>query len=137
LDAGEDERAERLFRRALGLDAALAACWTNIGTILERRGELGAAREAYDQALALDPDQVEARFDLANLLADVGEIELAVAEYRRAAARGGLADVHYNLALVLVRKGDRGEARAALGRYLELDGDSEWAARARRMLETL
>src|SRR5262249_24903486 len=84
LDAGEDERAERLFRRALGLDAALGASWTNIGTILERRGELGAAREAYDQALALDPDQVEARFDLANLLADVGEIELAVAEYRRA-----------------------------------------------------
>jgi tetratricopeptide (TPR) repeat protein len=131
LDAGDDLRAEKLFRRALALDAALAAAWTNIGNLLERRGEPGAARGAYEQALAVDPEQPEARYDLANLLADAGELELAIAEYRRA---GGLADAHYNLGLVLLAAGRVEEARAELLRYLELDGDSEWAARARGLL---
>ena len=136
LDDSDDARAERLFHRALVLDAALAAAWTNLGTIHERRGERGAAREAYDRALALDPEQAEARFDLANLLADLGELELAIAEYRRVAQAGsGLVDVHYNLGLCLLRAGRAAEARVALARYLEHDGDSEWAARARHLVE--
>jgi Tfp pilus assembly protein PilF len=138
LDAGDDVRAHRLFQRALVLDAALAAAWTNLGTIHERRGERGAAREAYERALALDPDQAEARFDLANLLADVDELELAIAEYRRALLIGGeWADVHFNLGLALLRTGRVPEARQALGRYLELDADSEWAARARELVDIL
>jgi tetratricopeptide (TPR) repeat protein len=137
LDAADDVRAERLFQRALVLDTALAAAWTNLGTIHERRGERGAAREAYERALALDPDQAEARFDLANLLADVGELELAIAEYRRVLLGGGeLPDVHFNLGLALLRGGRGAEARVAFGRYLELDGDSEWAVRARELVAT-
>ena len=136
LDENDDARAEGLFRRALVLDAALAAAWTNIGTLHERRGERGAAREAYEKALALDPEQAEARFDLANLLADQGELELAIAEYRRVALRSTeLLDVHYNLGLCLRRAGRADEARLSLLRYLELDADSEWAARARTLVE--
>ncbi len=137
-DAGEIERAERLYRRAVELDEHLAAAWTNLGSLLERRGARGEARSACEQALALDPEQPEARYNLANLLADVGETELAVAEYRRVAATcPHFADAHFNLALALLRAGQSAGARAHLARYLELDGESSWALQARALLDEL
>src|SRR5262249_53051866 len=87
VDDTDDARAERRLQRALGLDPALAAAWTNLGNIHERRGERGAARTAYEKALALDPEQPEARYNLANVLADIGAIDLALAEYRRVVAQ--------------------------------------------------
>jgi tetratricopeptide (TPR) repeat protein len=138
LDGADDARAERLFQRALALDPALAAAWTNLGNVHERRGERGAARAAYEKALGLDPEQPEARYNLANLLVDVGEVELALAEYRRVLAQApGFADVHFNLALALLRVGAGAQARAHLSRYLELDGGSEWAERARALVAAL
>jgi tetratricopeptide (TPR) repeat protein len=134
VDEADDARAERLFERALALDPALAAAWTNLGNIHERRGERGAARSAYEKALALDPEQPEARYNLANLLADLGAVDLALAEYRRVcAAAPGFADAHFNLALALLRVGAITQARAHLARYLELDGEGDWAERARTL----
>jgi tetratricopeptide (TPR) repeat protein len=131
LDAGDPGRAEAGFRRAVALDAALAAAWTNLGNLLEARGERGAAREAYEKALALDPEQPEARYDLANLLLDAGDVDLALAEYRRVVqAAPGFADAQYNLGVALLAVGAETQARAAFSRYLELDPGSEWAERA-------
>jgi tetratricopeptide (TPR) repeat protein len=138
LDGADDARAEVLFRRALALDGALAAAWTNLGNLLERRGERGAAREAYEQALARDPDQPEARYNLANVHADAGELELALAEYRRVAAQApGFADVHFNLGLALLGVGAVAQARTHLRAYLDLDEAGDWAARARTLLDGL
>src|SRR5262249_5814958 len=131
LDAGDDGAAEHLFRRALALDGALAAAWTNVGHVLERRSERAAAREAYDRALALDPDQPEARTNLANLLAAAGDLDLAIAEYRRALPN---PDATYNLGLALLRAGDDAEGLAMLRRYVEHDPHSEWSERARQLL---
>lgn len=136
-DAGEAARAEALYRRALAADDKLAAAWTNLGGLLERRGARGEAREAWERALALDPEQPEARYNLANLLADLGEAELAVAEYRRVVAGcPEFADAHFNLALAFRRAGEPERARWHLERYLELDPESEWASRARALLAT-
>jgi tetratricopeptide (TPR) repeat protein len=137
-DAGDLERAEKLYRRATELDEHLAAAWTNLASLLERRGARGEARAACETALALDPEQPEARYNLANLLADVGELEQAIREYRRVAATcPEFADAHFNLALALVRHGAGTAARTHLLRYLELDGDSSWALRARALLDEL
>jgi tetratricopeptide (TPR) repeat protein len=135
--AADDEAAEAMYRRALARDARLAAAWTNLGNVLERRGRRGEAREAYDKAIELDPDQPEARYNLANLLADTGDRELAIAEYRRVAqACPEFADAHFNLGLLYVAEGRDEEACACLRRYLELDLDpeSEWARRASELL---
>src|SRR5439155_14578243 len=100
-----------------------------------RRGARGEARSAYDRALALDPEQPEARYNLANLLADVGESELALAEYRRVVAMcPEFADAHFNLGALAARLGNATAARAHLSRYLELDDSSDWAAKARALL---
>ena len=85
-----------------------------------------------------DPSQPEARYNLANLLEDLGERELAIAELRRVcAASPEFADAHYNLGLMLAQVGGNAQARQCLERYLELDGASDWAQHARSFLERI
>jgi len=98
-----------------------------------------AARDAFEAALALDPDQPEARFNLANLVLEDGDLELAVAEFRRVLqADPEFADAHFNLAVALERLGGRSQARAHLERYLALEPTtSSWAAQARALIDRL
>ena len=46
-------------------------------------------------------------------------------------------DAHYNLGLLLARVGGVSQAKQHLERYLELDGSSEWAGRAKTFLGQL
>ena len=135
-----DARAERCYREALALDPGLAAARTNLGSLAYRaRRQRAAAREAFEAALALDPDQPEARFNLANLVLEAGDLELAVAEFRRVLqADPDFADAHYNLAVALERLGGRAQARAHLERYLALEPTtSSWAEQARALIARL
>jgi tetratricopeptide (TPR) repeat protein len=135
---GDDDQALIAYQRALDGDPALAAAHTNIGNLLFRRGERGDARAHYQAALELDPEQPEARFNLGNLYDELGEPERAVSEwYRVVAACPEFADAHFNLAVALAERGAVDTARGHLTRYLELDGEGEWAARARALLENL
>jgi Flp pilus assembly protein TadD len=100
---------------------------------------VASAREAYEAALALDPDQPEARFNLANLVLENGDLELAVAELRRVLqAAPDFADAHYNLAVALERLGGRAAARVHLEQYLSLEPESApWADQARALIARL
>ena len=106
---------------------------------LPRAATAAAARDAFEAALALDPDQPEARFNLANLVLESGDLELAVAEFRRVLqADPEFADAHFNLAVALERLGGRSQARAHLERYLALEPTtSSWAAQARALIDRL
>jgi tetratricopeptide (TPR) repeat protein len=53
-----------LLYRALRLDPALAAGWTNLGVALRRAGDPTGAVMAYEMALRIDPDDGAARRDL-------------------------------------------------------------------------
>ena len=103
------------------------------------RGDTTRARDAFEAALALDPDQPEARFNLANLVLEAGDLELAVAEFRRVLqADPEFADAHFNLAVALERLGGRSQARAHLERYLALEPTtSSWADQARALIDRL
>jgi len=141
LDPGRASEAEACYRKALALDAGLAAAHTNLGHLAYVRGDLAVARAAFETALALDPEQPEARFNLANLILESGDLELAVAELRRVLQTApDFADAHYNLAVALGRLGGRAQARAHLERYIGLEsGDptTSWAPEARALMERL
>jgi tetratricopeptide (TPR) repeat protein len=138
MDRGELQTAEHLFRQAVDLEPAMAAALTNLGNLVYRQGELEDARRLYERALDHDPMQAEARYNLANLLADLDETELAIAELRRVcAANPEFADAHYNLGLMLASVGGTSQAKRHLERYLELDGESDWASHARSYLDQL
>ncbi|HEY5951364.1 MAG TPA: tetratricopeptide repeat protein [Kofleriaceae bacterium] len=135
-DRGDTQLAEHLFRQAIDLEPNMAAALTNLGNLVYRHGEVEEARSLYERALEHDPTQPEARYNLANTLEDLGEIELAVAELRKVcAAAPDFADAHYNLGLMLAQLGGSAQARQHLERYLELDGQSDWASHARTFLE--
>ena len=131
--------AEACYRKALALDAGLAAAHTNLGHLAYARGDVAAAREAFEAALALDPEQPEARFNLANMILEAGDLELAVAELRRVLqAAPDFGDAHYNLAVALGRLGGRAQARAHRERYIGLEtSTTPWAAEARVLIERL
>jgi len=134
-DDGGDERAMACYQKSVALDPAIAAAHTNLGNALYRTGERRAARESYETALELDPEQPEARFNLGNVLDDLGETELAIAELRHVCNRcPEFADAQFNLAGILARVGGLAQARARFEKYLQLDPDSEWAAKAREFL---
>lgn len=134
-----DARAEHCYRQALAVDAGLAAARTNLGSLAYRRGDVGAAREAFEAALAIDPDQPEARFNLANIVLETGDVELAVAEFRRVLQTApDFADAHFNLAVALDSLGGCAAARAHLERYLALESDATpWAEQARALIARL
>ena len=138
MDRGDLQTAEHLFRQAIDLEPAMAAALTNLGNLVYRQGEADEARRYYERALDHDPMQAEARYNLANLLADIGETELAIAELRRVCAGSPeFADAHYNLGLMLASVGGAAQAKRHLERYLELDGNSDWATHARSYLDQL
>jgi tetratricopeptide (TPR) repeat protein len=141
-EAGEDDKAEACYRRALDGDDGLAAAHTNLGAIAHRRGDVEGAKAAFEAALGCDPDQPEARYNLASLLYEAGEVEVAVAELRRVVqAAPAFADAHYNLATALERLGSKRQAREHLERYLALVGDAgeqqAWIDDARSRLTRL
>jgi tetratricopeptide (TPR) repeat protein len=136
--ADELDAARRAYERALAADPQLAAAHTNLGNLCHRRGDAAGARRHYEAALALDPEQPEARYNLGNVLDDLGERAAAVGEwYRVLSACPEFADAHFNLALAHRTDGALELARLHLHRYLGLDGDGEWAARARALLDVL
>jgi tetratricopeptide (TPR) repeat protein len=137
--ASGEAHAEHCYRQALALDTGLAAARTNLGSLAYRRGDVGAAREAFEAALAIDPDQPEARFNLANIVLETGDLELAVAEFRRVLQTApDFADAHFNLAVALDSLGGRSAARAHLERYLVLESDATpWAEQARALIARL
>jgi Flp pilus assembly protein TadD len=59
---------EALYRwkRAINLDPTYAPAWNNLGIAYEHEGQFDQAREAYETALDLDPDNfaIEQNFDL-------------------------------------------------------------------------
>jgi Tfp pilus assembly protein PilF len=44
------------FKKAAQLDPTYAPAWNNLAIAYEQQGELGSARDAYEKALKLDPD---------------------------------------------------------------------------------
>ncbi|MBN8586848.1 MAG: tetratricopeptide repeat protein [Rhodothermia bacterium] len=59
--------AEKLYRKALEIQPALANIRTNLGRLLETQGRLSEAIEAYKAAVAEDPWQTEANYNLGTL----------------------------------------------------------------------
>jgi len=130
-DAGELEAAAEIYRVALaagGPDAVICFC---LAELLYRLGDLGAARERYYMVIELDENYVEARANLGCVLAETGQLDLAVSAFEGAlACHGDYPDAHYHLARALDELGRRDEAETHWRRFLELAPDSPWATQA-------
>lgn len=125
------------YHALLARDGTRADWHFQIGELLYRLGETIAARERYYTAIEVDPDYVEARSSLAGVLAETGQIELAVAAYQGALLlHDDYPDVHYNLGRLLDQLERRDAADIHWRRFLELAPGSPWADEARERLES-
>jgi tetratricopeptide (TPR) repeat protein len=87
-DQAEDaRRAEAAARRAVTLDSRLAAGHHMLGLILwMMKWDFPAAEQSYRRALELDPDNVYAAVEYADLLRETGRTEQAAALIRKSRA---------------------------------------------------
>src|SRR6266516_4178116 len=58
--------------------------WTDKGNAAAQQGDYEAAAEAFEQAIAANPNDARARYNLALAQQYLGDSELAIAGYRRA-----------------------------------------------------
>ena len=92
------------------------------GVTAHRAGDAAAARAAYEQVLAISPNDVDALNNLGVLHTSLREFDRAEAMLRRAIALApSNAGAWSNLAAVLRERGKSGDAIAAFQRALSLD----------------
>jgi tetratricopeptide (TPR) repeat protein len=132
--AGDIAEAERFYSVLMkGNDPSAAF---NLGNMLRACGRNVEAEAALHAATRVDPAFAEAWYNLGDLLDEQGRSEAAIKCLRKAVqVAPDYSDAMFNLALLLQRKNQCAEAADYWRRYLAIDGQSEWASRARRSLK--
>lgn len=132
---GELAAAIDLYHAALAAGGPNADVCFALAELFYRLGDLTASRERYFMAIELDESFVEARANLGCLLAEQGQLPMAVS-----AIEGALrfhpeyADAHYHLAKTLHELDRRDDALPHWKEFLRLAPDSPWAAEVRLLL---
>lgn len=100
-----------------------SSLWFNVGTCYLELEDEDRAREAYERAHRLDPEDPAAIFNLGTLSDDPAES----ADYYQQAIELGYADAHYNLALLHVDAEETDLAIEHLHQLIELEPDNKAA----------
>ncbi len=135
-DEGQLEAAADLYRAAMAAGGPQAETCFQLAELLYRLGDTHGARERYYMAIELDEDYVEARANLGCVLAETGQLELAVAAFQGALSfHSDYPDVHYHLARTLDDLKQGKEAEQHWREFLLLAPSSPWSDEARNRLE--
>jgi tetratricopeptide (TPR) repeat protein len=110
-----------------------ASTYTNRGILLAARGELDEALQSYEQALVITPDTGEIFVNRGNVWFEQANYTMAMDDYQQALALGirQMHALHYNLALVWEKLGNRVEAEQAYRTALSLKPD--WTLAQQRL----
>ncbi|NEO43599.1 MAG: tetratricopeptide repeat protein [Moorea sp. SIO4A3] len=122
------------FGSLVGLGGLLLGFWLALPLISEAyndqgqenylQGELGTAEENYLRAIALNPDNVNAHYNLGNLYEDLQQFDKARTEYLLA-VKGDVPEAYNNLARLFIKKKEYPQAVALLNQgILQLAQDS-------------
>jgi DNA-binding winged helix-turn-helix (wHTH) protein/TolB-like protein/Flp pilus assembly protein TadD len=84
--------AIKMLEKSAEIDPSYALTWAHLGKAYQAsasfnyggRNQYRSAQAAYERALALDPNQIEAHIFMANLFTDTGRVEEAVPILRKA-----------------------------------------------------
>ena len=126
------------YENVIRLEPENVAAHCNLGVIKNSLGKFDEALVDLDCAVRLCPDDMKALNNRAATYRELGRPMDAVGDFRRAIlVRPDVAEVHYNLGMVLAELSDLREARinllTALG-LAERGGDAGLVERIRRVL---
>jgi DNA-binding winged helix-turn-helix (wHTH) protein/TolB-like protein len=119
-----------MLEKSLALDPKYALAWAHLGSIYTAkasvnfggRADYTKAQEAYQKALALNPEQNEARISMATFLTDTNRVEEAVPLLRDVLkANPTIAQAHWELSYAYRFAGMLHESAAAAERARQLD----------------
>lgn len=92
------------------------------GAELERQGNIREAIAEHEQALAIDPNDVQAHINLISLYARAGQAQKAEQQFREAVRlNSNRADAYYNGGVLLFGEQKYAEAELAFGRAIAID----------------
>lgn len=138
MELGEFAAAEQAFRSAEespNADDKLSAS-INFGRLRQRQGRFQEAEQAFNEALARDPQSFAAILGRAASRESAGELEAAAEDYLTAVKlqpSNAEANLRLGLCLVTLKKTDLG--RRYLQKAVDLDPAGDTGARARLLLE--
>jgi tetratricopeptide (TPR) repeat protein len=136
--AKQDDKAnaQRMFQRALALDAKCADAMNQLGLLAANGNDLPAARRWFQQAIAAQQDHPGAINNLGVLYAKMGQPNDSIAAFRYGIKMNPDDDELYlNLARIYVTMGQREQARAVLNQLMEQKPGNPTATKALRELE--
>ncbi|MDQ2713228.1 MAG: tetratricopeptide repeat protein, partial [Acidobacteriota bacterium] len=107
LSKGDAQGAITYFERATKANPESVVGATELGVALSAGSRPGEAEEQFKKALQLDPKYIDARFNLASVEAENGELETAVADFK----------------LVILQRSDYPKAQERVGDVLFAWGD--------------
>ena len=113
--------------------------WMELGNLYFDSNQPKEAIEAYSQYLAIKPDNADVRTDMAIMYRNLGEMDLALLQFQKAAQSDPKhVNSRYNIGIVLLHdKQDVKGAIKAWEEYLKVDPKSERAVRVRAQMENL
>jgi tetratricopeptide (TPR) repeat protein len=131
--AGEDERAERLLRRALAQAPKDLDALFELGSLLCEAERFSEGLALLGKATRLKPGFADAWYNIGCAHEQRGRRDEARSAYERAiAADPSYADPLYNLGMIELDESRYGRAIELLDGYLALDPSSDWAGKARK-----
>ncbi|MBI3326834.1 MAG: tetratricopeptide repeat protein [Nitrospinae bacterium] len=112
--------------------------YNNIGLAYLGKGDLIAARRAFNDALAFRTNFPEAHRHLGTIFFQQGNVEAAIREFREALRlRPNYAEAYVDLGVAYLERGDKAEAIAQFQKVMQLDPESELAELSQWYLGTI
>jgi tetratricopeptide (TPR) repeat protein len=112
-----------------------ARSWFNLGVIRLKNGRAAAARDAFAEAIRVDPDLTQGHMQLGRLASKSNRAAAAADHFRRAiAADSTHAEAYGSLGIIYLQTNRPRRARRMFERVLELDPDNRAARQILRKL---
>jgi tetratricopeptide (TPR) repeat protein len=115
------------------------SAWVELGNLYFDSNQPKEAIEAYNQYLAVKPDNADVRTDIGTMYRKLGNFDRAIEEYKKAAQSNPKhINSRYNLGLLLLH--DKQDIKGAIKvweEYLKVDPKNERAGRVREQIDKL
>ena len=116
---GQLDSSIEAYKKAIAIDPAYAAPYSNMGNALREQNKLEEAIAAYKKALALNSNFADAYYNMGNALKEQGKLEETIAAYKKALALNpNYFDVYNNMGNVFQDQGKLEEALNAFNKAL-------------------
>jgi tetratricopeptide (TPR) repeat protein len=121
LDEQSNPKARELYLKAIEEGDCVADAYCNLGILESNDNHHSKAIDYFTQGLKHDPRHFEAHYNLANLYAEVGNLQLAKVHYQFAVElEPDFPNAHFNLGLTLAMLGEPKQAVQELYAYKRL-----------------